>query len=79
VIEVTKIVGGPYPGLQFVARDQVARVFQKNLQHLKGLLLKLDTASRFTDLSRMEIGLKGSKPNRMIPVAPLLFPAPGKL
>jgi hypothetical protein len=79
VIEVTKILGRPYPGLQLVACDHVARVLQQNLQHLKGLLLELDTASRFTHLSGMEISLKRSKPNCAVPITPLWFRVPGKL
>jgi hypothetical protein len=80
VIEVAKILGWPYPGLQLVPGDHVARVLQQNLQHLEGLLLELDTASRFTHLSRVEISLKRSKPNRVrCPLRHLWFPAPGKL
>jgi hypothetical protein len=79
VIEVTKIFRRPYPGLQLVACDHVARVLQQNLQHLERLLLELDTASRFTHLSGMEISLKRSKPNRAVPITPLWFSVPGRL
>ena len=58
MVEVSKTVFRPNTGLQFLAGDQVSRVFQQDLQYSEGLILEFDAAPGLTDLSRLEIGLK---------------------
>jgi hypothetical protein len=68
MVEVSKTVFRPNTGLQFLAGDQVSRVFQQDLQYSEGLILEFDAAPRLTDLSGMEIGLKFPKTNCLVPV-----------
>jgi hypothetical protein len=68
VVEVSKTVFRPDTGLQFLARDQVSRVLQQNLQYFEGLVLEFDAASGLADLSGGEIGFKRPKAYRPVPV-----------
>ena len=71
MVKFNKRVFIPEALTKFVARNRGREVAQQQDQDLKRLLLELDTASRFTHLSGMEISLKSSKPNRAVPITPL--------
>jgi hypothetical protein len=51
VVEVNERVRGPDPFLQFLAWDYFSRLFQKNLENLKGLLLEPDLRARAAEFS----------------------------
>jgi hypothetical protein len=74
VVEVAEALVGPDAGAQLFATDQRAGALQQELQDLEGLILELDATSGFTDLSGVEIGLKGSETNRAISVGSLHYP-----
>jgi hypothetical protein len=69
VIKVSKALRGPDAGLQLIACDQNSGVLEQNLEHLERLLLELDAAAGFTNLSSVEIRLEWSEANRVVPVA----------
>ena len=60
-IEVDERVGGPEPLPQLLARDDVAGMFQEQLQNLKRLIGQPNLDAAFSQLSRPEIGLEQSK------------------
>jgi hypothetical protein len=61
VIEIAEGAGWPEPLTEFLARDQVARLFQQQRQNLEGLFLKIDPDARFSQLARPAIQLKNAK------------------
>jgi hypothetical protein len=79
MVKIAKALVRPYAGAQFFASDQHTRTLQQNLEHLEGLFLELDTATRFTDLSGVEVSLKRSEPDRPISIRHLGYPVFGKV
>jgi hypothetical protein len=79
MVEIAKALFRPNSGLQFFASDQVTWALKQNLEHLEGLLLKLDANSRFTNLSGVEICLKYPKPNRVGSIVHQGYSVPGKV
>ena len=55
VVEIHKGVGGPDLLLQFLARDNLARIFQQRLQDQKWLLLKADSYAAIAQLAGTDI------------------------
>jgi hypothetical protein len=72
VVEVPVAFFRPDASLQLLAGDQDAGALQQNLKNLEGLVLKLDTASRFTNLSGQEISLKRSTESSGTRCSPLV-------
>ena len=68
VVKIAEALVGPDAGAEFFAGDQAPGALEQNLKDLEGLILELDAATRFTDLSGVEIGLKCSKFDRAVSV-----------
>ena len=64
MVKIAKAFVGPNAGAQLFAGDQDTRTLEQHLQYLEGLFLQLDAASRFTDLSSVEISLKRAEFDR---------------
>lgn len=69
VVKVPKALFRPDARLQLLARDQIPRPLQQDLQDLERLVLELDPTAGLPHLASMEIGLERPKTNRRLPVS----------
>jgi hypothetical protein len=59
VLEIHKRVHGPQTALQFLSREQFARLFEQQRENLKGPASETDFSAMFTQLTRAEVNVVG--------------------
>jgi hypothetical protein len=63
MIEIYKGIGWPDPLLQLLSGNQLAGMFQKNLEDLEGLLLQLDSCTLLAQFACPQVKLKVAEPD----------------
>src|ERR1700730_614138 len=71
VIEVDEGIGGPEPGSEFLAGNDLAGPLQEHGQERKGLFLKLDFVAILAELGGAQIGLEQAETNDGVRGEPL--------
>jgi hypothetical protein len=66
LIEFDKGIGRPKALLKFLSGDELAGFFQKNQQHRKRLILKLNADAMLAQLPRAGVELEDPEPHRVV-------------
>ena len=61
MVKIDKCVAGPQAGAQFVSRDNLTWIFEKDGEDLKRLFGKLEPNAMLADFASLEVHLKNTE------------------